>query len=169
MKARSLFRWSMAGSKRWIWRRENCCGPCWRFQRRNLVRFRRTPSRWRREWRKEKVFIGNAGGEFPPFRGYVAAFNVNNGKELWRFYTVPRRSFKAIREQSHGSRSQNVDRRMVEDGRWRIDMGRHGLPIRMRNLVYVGRRQWLAMAAGIFVRERTRRIWIISTSLRSSL
>ncbi|HET9217368.1 MAG TPA: PQQ-dependent dehydrogenase, methanol/ethanol family [Terriglobia bacterium] len=38
---------------------------------------------------KGKVFIGNAGGEYPPFRGYVAAFDVNNGKELWRFYTVP--------------------------------------------------------------------------------
>jgi quinohemoprotein ethanol dehydrogenase len=38
---------------------------------------------------KGKIFIGNAGGEFPPFRGYVAAFDVNNGKELWRFYTVP--------------------------------------------------------------------------------
>jgi PQQ-dependent dehydrogenase (methanol/ethanol family) len=38
---------------------------------------------------KGKVFIGNAGAEYPPFRGYVAAFDVNNGKELWRFYTVP--------------------------------------------------------------------------------
>lgn len=38
---------------------------------------------------KGKVFIGNAGAEFPPFRGYVAAFDVNNGKELWRFYTTP--------------------------------------------------------------------------------
>jgi quinohemoprotein ethanol dehydrogenase len=38
---------------------------------------------------KGRIFIGNAGGEFPPFRGYVAAFDVNNGKELWRFYTVP--------------------------------------------------------------------------------
>ena len=38
---------------------------------------------------KGKVFIGNAGGEFPPFRGYVAAFDVDDGKELWRFYTVP--------------------------------------------------------------------------------
>jgi PQQ-dependent dehydrogenase (methanol/ethanol family) len=38
---------------------------------------------------KGKVFIGNAGGEYPPFRGYVAAFDVNNGKELWKFYTVP--------------------------------------------------------------------------------
>ncbi|HET9942333.1 MAG TPA: PQQ-binding-like beta-propeller repeat protein, partial [Terriglobia bacterium] len=38
---------------------------------------------------KGKVFIGNAGAEYPPFRGYVAAFDVNDGKELWRFYTVP--------------------------------------------------------------------------------
>jgi quinohemoprotein ethanol dehydrogenase len=38
---------------------------------------------------KGKVLIGTAGAEFAPFRGYVAAFDVNNGKELWRFYTVP--------------------------------------------------------------------------------
>lgn len=38
---------------------------------------------------KGKVFIGNAGAEFPPFRGYVTAFDVNTGKELWRFYTTP--------------------------------------------------------------------------------
>lgn len=36
-----------------------------------------------------KIFIGFAGAEFVPFRGSVAAFDVNNGKELWRFYTVP--------------------------------------------------------------------------------
>jgi PQQ-dependent dehydrogenase (methanol/ethanol family) len=38
---------------------------------------------------KGKVFIGNAGAEFPPFRGYVSAFDVNTGKEIWRFYTTP--------------------------------------------------------------------------------
>jgi quinohemoprotein ethanol dehydrogenase len=36
-----------------------------------------------------KIFIGNAGAEFPPYRGYMSAFDVNTGKELWRFYTVP--------------------------------------------------------------------------------
>ena len=36
-----------------------------------------------------KIFIGMAGAEFVPFRGYVAAFDVNNGKELWKFHTVP--------------------------------------------------------------------------------
>jgi PQQ-dependent dehydrogenase (methanol/ethanol family) len=38
---------------------------------------------------KGKVFVGNAGGEFPPFRGYVSAFDVNTGKELWKFYVTP--------------------------------------------------------------------------------
>jgi len=38
---------------------------------------------------KGKVFIGNAGAEFPPFRGYVSAFDVNTGKQLWKFYTTP--------------------------------------------------------------------------------
>jgi PQQ-dependent dehydrogenase (methanol/ethanol family) len=38
---------------------------------------------------KGKVFIGTAGAEFPPFRGYVSAFDVSTGKEVWRFYTTP--------------------------------------------------------------------------------
>jgi quinohemoprotein ethanol dehydrogenase len=38
---------------------------------------------------KGKVFIGNAGAEFPPFRGYVSAFDVNSGRELWKFYVTP--------------------------------------------------------------------------------
>ncbi|HEX4998690.1 MAG TPA: PQQ-dependent dehydrogenase, methanol/ethanol family [Terriglobia bacterium] len=36
-----------------------------------------------------KVFIGNAGGEFQPFRGYVSAFDANTGKEAWKFYITP--------------------------------------------------------------------------------
>jgi quinohemoprotein ethanol dehydrogenase len=38
---------------------------------------------------KGKILIGNAGAEFAPYRGYVSAHDVNDGKELWRFYTVP--------------------------------------------------------------------------------
>lgn len=38
---------------------------------------------------KGKVLIGNAGAEFAPYRGYLAAYDVDDGKELWRFYTVP--------------------------------------------------------------------------------
>ena len=35
-----------------------------------------------------KVIIGNGGAEMG-VRGYVAAYDANDGKELWRFYTVP--------------------------------------------------------------------------------
>jgi quinohemoprotein ethanol dehydrogenase len=35
-----------------------------------------------------RVIIGNAGGEMG-VRGYVAAYDSKDGRELWRFYTVP--------------------------------------------------------------------------------
>ena len=35
-----------------------------------------------------KVLIGNAGAEGAA-RGYVTAYDVDSGKQLWRFYTVP--------------------------------------------------------------------------------
>jgi PQQ-dependent dehydrogenase (methanol/ethanol family) len=35
-----------------------------------------------------KVIIGNAGAEIG-VRGYVSAYDARNGKQLWRFYTVP--------------------------------------------------------------------------------
>jgi PQQ-dependent dehydrogenase (methanol/ethanol family) len=38
---------------------------------------------------KGKVIIGNSGAEFPPYRGFVSAFDVSTGQEAWRFYTVP--------------------------------------------------------------------------------
>ena len=37
---------------------------------------------------KGKVFIGNAGAEYP-VRGYVTAYDAQTGKQVWRFYTVP--------------------------------------------------------------------------------
>jgi alcohol dehydrogenase (cytochrome c) len=37
---------------------------------------------------KDKVIAGTAGGEFG-VRGFIAAWDVKTGKELWRFYTVP--------------------------------------------------------------------------------
>jgi quinohemoprotein ethanol dehydrogenase len=37
---------------------------------------------------KNKIIIGSAGGEFF-VRGYFSAYDINDGKELWRFYTVP--------------------------------------------------------------------------------
>lgn len=35
------------------------------------------------------VLIGHGGGDFAPIRGYVTAYNLQTGEELWRFYTVP--------------------------------------------------------------------------------
>ena len=37
---------------------------------------------------KGKVFIGNGGAEYG-VRGFVSAYDVNNGELVWRFYTVP--------------------------------------------------------------------------------
>jgi quinohemoprotein ethanol dehydrogenase len=37
---------------------------------------------------KGKVLIGSAGAEYIT-RGYLAAFDAETGKEVWRFYTVP--------------------------------------------------------------------------------
>ena len=36
----------------------------------------------------DKVIVGPAGGEYG-IRGFIAAFDVNTGEELWRFHTVP--------------------------------------------------------------------------------
>ena len=38
---------------------------------------------------KDKVIIGNGGADLAPVRGYVTAYNINTGKQAWRFYTVP--------------------------------------------------------------------------------
>ncbi|MEN9704528.1 MAG: Quinohemoprotein alcohol dehydrogenase, partial [Pseudomonadota bacterium] len=36
-----------------------------------------------------KVVIGFSGGDFSPLRGYVTAYDAEDGKQLWRFYVVP--------------------------------------------------------------------------------
>ena len=35
-----------------------------------------------------KVYIGNGGAEYG-VRGYISAYDINSGKLVWRFYTVP--------------------------------------------------------------------------------
>ena len=37
---------------------------------------------------KDKVIVGVAGGEFG-IRGFIAAYSVATGREMWRFYTIP--------------------------------------------------------------------------------
>ena len=36
-----------------------------------------------------RVLIGHGGADSSDIRGYVAAYDADSGKELWRFYTVP--------------------------------------------------------------------------------
>ena len=38
---------------------------------------------------RDKVIIGNGGTEHEAARGYVTAYNVETGKQAWRFYIVP--------------------------------------------------------------------------------
>jgi len=37
---------------------------------------------------KDKVIVGTAGGEYG-IRGFLAAYDVHTGKQVWRFNTVP--------------------------------------------------------------------------------
>ena len=37
---------------------------------------------------KGKMFVGASGGEFG-VRGFIAAYDAETGKEVWRFWTVP--------------------------------------------------------------------------------
>jgi alcohol dehydrogenase (cytochrome c) len=37
---------------------------------------------------KDKVIVGVGGGEYG-IRGFIAAYDVTTGKEVWRFYTIP--------------------------------------------------------------------------------
>lgn len=42
-----------------------------------------------------KVLIGTNGGEYG-IRGFVKAYNANDGKELWTFYTIPERGHEGV-------------------------------------------------------------------------
>ena len=50
-----------------------------------------------------KVVIGQAGGDFGPSRGYVTAYDGESGKQIWRFYVIPRGPGK-----KDGAASDNV-------------------------------------------------------------
>ena len=76
---------------------------------------------------KGKVFIGNAGAEFPPFRGYVSAFDVNTGKELWKFYTTPGDPSKGFENKAMEAAAKTWVGEWWKHGRRRIHVGWHGL------------------------------------------
>ncbi len=58
---------------------------------------------------KGKVFIGASGGEFG-VRGWIAAFDAETGKEVWRFWTVPGGSGQGLREQGAGEGREDLER-----------------------------------------------------------
>ena len=37
---------------------------------------------------KDKVIVGNSGGDLPT-RGFIDAYDAKTGKRVWRFYTIP--------------------------------------------------------------------------------
>jgi len=105
MKENFLFPSSTEDSSGSMLQTARSCGP--RKRRRKTTS--PTPSRWPPESSREKSSSANAGAEYPPYRGYFSAFDVNTGKELWRFYTVPGDPKKTVRESgAQGSREDLV-------------------------------------------------------------
>ena len=89
---------------------------------------RPTTSRWRRSIAGGKVMIGASGGEFG-VRGFVAAFDPETGKELWRTFTVPAPGEPGSETWPQG--------RAVEDRR-RAGLGHRQLRSRKPTLAYWG-------------------------------
>lgn len=76
---------------------------------------------------KGKVFIGASGGEFG-VRGWIAAFDAETGKEVWRFWTVPGDPAKGFETQALEKAAKTWSGRVVEDRRRRRHrVGRGGL------------------------------------------
>ncbi len=166
MKARCSFPLSTAESKRSMRQRANCSGPRWRFPSMNPAR----PSLLDHD--------GAAGrqgqGVHRERRRRVPAvpricFGIRRQQRQGTVALLhrPRRSFERIREQSHGSRGQDLDRRMVEVWSAADRSGTAWPTIRTRTcsmsepaMACPGRR-----TSG---RERTRRTWTTSMSRPSS-
>jgi quinohemoprotein ethanol dehydrogenase len=83
------------------------------------------------------VVIGNGGGEFDA-RGYVTAYDIETGKQAWRFYTVPGDPKKPFEHPELELASRTWD----PNSRWEFGMG--GTPWDAMvydpelNLLYVG-------------------------------
>ncbi len=72
------------------------------------------------------VVIGNGGADYG-VRGFVTAYDAETGKKKWKFYHGARRSvegpgWRSLRHRDADGR-ENVDRRVVEDGRRRHGVG----------------------------------------------
>ncbi len=83
------------------------------------------------------VVIGNAGGEFD-VRGYITAFDLDNGERRWRFYTVPGDPAKPFEHPEMEWASKTWD----PNSRWDVGGGGNAYDAMVYdpelNLLYVG-------------------------------
>ena len=70
---------------------------------------------------RDKVFIGNGGGEFGG-RGFVSAYDAASGKLAWRFYVVPR----APDAKPDGAASDNILEKLARPTWFGDDWYRYG-------------------------------------------
>jgi glucose dehydrogenase len=73
-----------------------------------------------------KVLIGNGGAELGA-RGYVTAYDAADGKQIWRFYTVPGDPAKGFEKPGAREGRQDLEGAVVEVRRRRHGVGFHRL------------------------------------------
>ena len=62
-----------------------------------------------------KVLIGTNGGEYG-IRGFVKAFDANDGKLLWTFYTIPEKGHEGVWAEQRRDRPQHEARHRRGEG-----------------------------------------------------
>ena len=117
---------------------------------------------------KGKVFVGGSGGEFG-VRGWIAAYDAETGKEVWRFWTVPGDPAKpdnAVSDSALAKAAEHLaqEHRVLEAGRRRHRLGCGRLRSGHRPAVF-RHRQWHAVESRD---ARSQRVATISMSPRSS-
>lgn len=63
-----------------------------------------------------KVIIGHGGADFGAVRGYVTAYDADDGKQLWRFFTVPGDPAKGFEDEAQ----------RIAASTWRGQWWKHG-------------------------------------------
>ena len=114
---------------------------------------------------KGKVIVGNSGAEYA-VRGYVSAYDALDGN--WHGVSIRyRATLEAFRASRPCGRRQDLDGRVVEDGRRRHRLGRAGVRSRCRPSLH-RRRQRRAVEPGLSRVRAAATICICPRSLRSN-
>jgi len=86
---------------------------------------------------KDLVIIGNSGAEFDA-RGYVTAYDIHTGKQVWRFFTVPGNPDKPFEHEELEEAAKTWDPKSL----WQVGLGGtvwDGMAYDPKlNLLYVG-------------------------------